>query len=142
MRRAPPRQRPRRSSSLRHEGREGRFYPRGPPGSRRGRRPGPVPSPPLDQESFRVRAGRHGYIEARIEPLQLNLGTYVISVGLLANQPYNVNFYELHQYVYKFGVARDGHPFNSLFYPQVHFEHRPGTQEEETTRSEAARSEE
>jgi ABC-type polysaccharide/polyol phosphate transport system ATPase subunit len=73
---------------------------------------------------FRARPGRTGYIEARIEPLQLNVGEYVLSVGLLANYPLNVDFYELHQYVYSFTVLRGGQPFNSVFYPNVAWGHR------------------
>ncbi|MHC4910925.1 MAG: ABC transporter ATP-binding protein, partial [Planctomycetota bacterium] len=76
-----------------------------------------------DHEAFRTRASRRGTIEAIIDPLQLNEGTYVLTVGLLANVPYNVDFYELHQYVYNFAVLRGGHLFNSTSYPMVRWEH-------------------
>jgi ABC-type polysaccharide/polyol phosphate transport system ATPase subunit len=75
---------------------------------------------------FRSRAGRHGYLEAVIDPLQLNVGEYILTVGLLANEPCNVDFYELHQYLYRFSVLRGGHPFNSIHYPLVTWEHHPG----------------
>ena len=77
-----------------------------------------------EQAPFRRRAGRTGYLEATIDPLQLNTGQYLLTVGLLANIPYNVNFYELHQYFYEFSVVRDGHVFDSVFYPMVSWDHR------------------
>ena len=75
---------------------------------------------------FRTRAGATGYIEARVDPLQLNVGEYLLTVGLLPNEPNNVDFYELHQYHYPFSVVRGGHAFNSIHYPMVHWEHQPG----------------
>jgi hypothetical protein len=83
-------------------------------------------APGYHQASFRVRAGRHGFIEARIEPLQLNVGDYILSVGILGNVPLNVNFYELHQYYYSFCVLRGGMAFNGIHYPMVKWDHRPG----------------
>jgi ABC-type polysaccharide/polyol phosphate transport system ATPase subunit len=83
------------------------------------------------QAPFRTRAGRQGYIEALIDPLQLNVGEYVLTVGLLANEPYNVDFYELHQYLYRFSVIRGGHAFNSIHYPMVTWDHRPGASRSE-----------
>ena len=79
-----------------------------------------------DQAPFRLRAGPVGFLEARVDPLQLNVGQYVLTVGLLANVPGNVDFYELHQYMYPFAVIRGGHHFNSIFYPQVTWSHQPG----------------
>lgn len=75
------------------------------------------------QAPFRRRAGRRGYLEARIEPLPLNVGEYLLSVGLLGNWPGNVDFYELHQYAYRFSVVRDGTGFSALCYAPVSWEH-------------------
>src|SRR5205807_9775323 len=90
-------------------------------------------SPYYHQAPFRTQAGRTGYIEARIEPLQLNVGEYILTVGLVGNVPLNCNFYELHQYYYSFSVLRAGMPFNSAHYPMVSWEHRPGAVLSRTT---------
>jgi hypothetical protein len=81
-----------------------------------------------DRAPFRKRAGRTGYLEAVMDPVQLNVGKYLLTVGLLANIPYNVDFYELHQYLYEFSVIRDGHSFCSVFYPQVTWAHHADIQ--------------
>jgi ABC-type polysaccharide/polyol phosphate transport system ATPase subunit len=73
---------------------------------------------------FRKQAGRTGYIEARIEPLPLNVGEYLLSVGLVGNVPGNADFYELHQYAYRLSVIRDGHGFSAVCYAPVTWEHR------------------
>jgi lipopolysaccharide transport system ATP-binding protein len=82
--------------------------------------------PEYDAAPYRTAAARSGWLEARIEPLQLNVGQYVLTVGLLANIPYNNNFYELHQYCYQFSVIGAGRAFNSVFFPHVHWTHTPG----------------
>jgi len=79
-----------------------------------------------DEAAYRLKVERAGCIEACVDPLQLNVGRYVVTVGLLANVPGNVDFYELHQYAYEFAVIRGGHHFNSIFYPQVKWKHLPG----------------
>ncbi|MCP3902001.1 MAG: ABC transporter ATP-binding protein [Planctomycetes bacterium] len=79
-----------------------------------------------DKAPYRQQAGRTGYIEACIEPLQLNEGTYALSIGLLANRPYNVDCYELHQFTHRVSIARDGSVFNAIFRPVVRWEHNPG----------------
>lgn len=83
-------------------------------------------APAYERAPFRTRAARHGYLEACFDPLQLNVGQYVLTVGLLGNYVNNVNFYELHQYAYDLSVVRGGGAFNGVFYPQVEWRHCPG----------------
>ncbi len=74
---------------------------------------------------FRLRAGRRGFIEARIDPIQLGEGRYLVSVGLLANRQNNTEFYEYHHFYYPLTILRDGYPFGSAYYPLVHWSHHP-----------------
>lgn len=77
------------------------------------------------QAEFRRQAGEKGVIEARLDPLQLAEGDYLLSVGLLPNQPGATLYYEYHHLLYSFSVLRDGYPFGSVFYPMVSWRHEP-----------------
>lgn len=79
--------------------------------------------PRYHQAEFRGQAGRSGVFEARLNPLQLNEGDYLLSVGLLPNVHDQWLFYEYHHHAYAFRVVNAGHPFNGPFYPQVRWIH-------------------
>jgi ABC-type polysaccharide/polyol phosphate transport system ATPase subunit len=89
--------------------------------------------PNYDAAPHRIRAGTTGYIEAHYDHLQLNIGSYLVTVALMANIPYNNDCYELHQYVYPFSVIADGHVFNSIFFPHVQWKHEPGANRSEAS---------
>jgi len=74
---------------------------------------------------FRKRAGRHGWLEAKITPLQLTEGDYIASVGAMACNPTTQEFFEHRMYYYPFTVLRNGHPLtNLIFYPVVTWDHQ------------------
>lgn len=73
----------------------------------------------------RTQPGEDGVFEARIDPVQLNAGDYLLSVGLLPNVHDQWDFYEYHHLAYRFRVVNTGWPFNGPFYPLVEWEHRP-----------------
>jgi lipopolysaccharide transport system ATP-binding protein len=78
-----------------------------------------------DRAPFRKRAAPRGCIEAVISPLQMADGTYLVSVGLLANQPDSVEFYEFRYLFYRISILRDGHSLAGLaFYPLVQWRHQ------------------
>ncbi|CAA7619096.1 Teichoic acid ABC transporter ATP-binding protein (fragment) [Magnetospirillum sp. LM-5] len=68
---------------------------------------------------FRRAQHRSGWIEARVDPLQLCEGRYIVSLGILPNIPDAVDFYEYRHCMYDIGVARDGFPEPTVFYPSV-----------------------
>ncbi|WP_420561195.1 ABC transporter ATP-binding protein [Tepidicaulis sp.] len=74
-------------------------------------------------ESFRKKAFKKGYIEARISPLQLLEGEYLVSFGLLPNIPSGTEFYEYHHQRYRLVVQRAGYPSPAVFYPMVSWKH-------------------
>jgi hypothetical protein len=79
-----------------------------------------------EQAAFRVRAGMRGYIEARISPIQIADGSYLVSIGLLANKPDTVEFYEFRYLFYRLAIVRDGHSLAGVaFYPLVQWHHDP-----------------
>ena len=60
-----------------------------------------------------------------MSPLQIADGTYLVSVGLLANHPDSVEFYEFRYLFYRISILRDGHSLAGLsFYPLVQWRHR------------------
>lgn len=62
-----------------------------------------------------------------MSPLQIADGTYLVSVGLLANHPNSVEFYEFRYLFYRISVLRDGHSLSGLaFYPLIQWQHQPG----------------
>ena len=76
---------------------------------------------PANLESYakaphRKRPGQKGYIEARLSPLQLQPGEYLLSIGLLANIPCNWEFYEYHHFGYDITVQREFLADNILKY--------------------------
>jgi ABC-type polysaccharide/polyol phosphate transport system ATPase subunit len=76
---------------------------------------------------FRTRPSRTGYIEARMSPLQLADGTYLVSVGLLPNKLESVEFYEFRYLFYRTAILRDGYSLAGLaFSPHVDWRHQPG----------------
>jgi hypothetical protein len=82
--------------------------------------------PGYDRAPFRRRAASHGSIEARMSPIQLVDGTYLVSIGLLPNRPDVVEFYEFRYLFYRLTVLRDGFSLAGLaFYPIVDWSHRP-----------------
>ena len=75
---------------------------------------------------YRLRAGRVGTFEARMAPIQIADGTYLVSIGLLPNRPDSVDFYEFRYLFYRISIIRDGHTLLGLsFYPLVEWEHTP-----------------
>jgi ABC-type polysaccharide/polyol phosphate transport system ATPase subunit len=69
--------------------------------------------------SFRQFKGRHGLIEARIDPLQLKAGEYYVSLGILPNTPTHHEFYEYMHCQFKVVVLPNGFDEPSVFYPAV-----------------------
>jgi hypothetical protein len=79
-----------------------------------------------DEAPFRRRAASHGWIEARMSPIQLVDGAYLVSIGLLPNKPDIVEFYEFRYLFYRLSILRDGFSLAGLsFYPMVEWSHRP-----------------
>ena len=76
-----------------------------------------------DSAPFRRRPGRSGYVEAKVEPIQMLAGNYIVSVGLLANRPGNPEFYEYHHFGYRISVERTGFSSGAVFYPEVAWDH-------------------
>lgn len=70
-----------------------------------------------------TKAVKSGYIEAVISPLQLLEGRYLISLGLIPNNPLEVEFYEYHHRRYQLIVSRSGYPSGALFYPILQWHH-------------------
>lgn len=54
--------------------------------------------------SFRQPAFRKGWIELSYDALPLNRGQYLLSIGLLENEPGNWQFYEYRHFFYRFSV--------------------------------------
>lgn len=76
-----------------------------------------------DEAPFRRRAGREGRVSLTLTANQLLAGDYILSIGLLENIPYNVEFYEYHHRVYKMRIVQTGYPSEALFFPIVKWEH-------------------
>ncbi len=72
----------------------------------------------------RQRPARRGFIEARISPVQLQPGDYILSVGLLANVPCNWEFYEYHHFGYDIRVTNPNDYFGAISYANVQWKHR------------------
>ncbi len=68
-------------------------------------------------------AVKYGYIEAVISPLQLLDGHYLVSLGLIPNNPMEAEFYEYHHRRYRLIVSRTGFPSGALFYPMLQWNH-------------------
>ena len=79
------------------------------------------------QAAYRRPAAAHGVFEVQINPLQLNAGEYVLSIGLLPNVNNEWFFYEYHHLSYPFQIVNVGQPFGGVFYPQVEWKHEPVT---------------
>jgi hypothetical protein len=77
------------------------------------------------QAAFRTPPAAHGFIEALINPLQLNEGDYLLTIGLLPNIHNEWLFYEYHHLAYAFKVVNPGLPFGGPFYPLVEWKHEP-----------------
>ena len=78
-----------------------------------------------DGAPYRRRAGRSGVLEARLAPLQLADGDYIVSVGILPNAPNVVEFYDYHHYHYRITIVRDGSSLaGTVFYPVVSWRHQ------------------
>jgi len=70
---------------------------------------------------FRQYTGRLGSAEAHFSQLQLRPGTYLLTVGILPNQPTHHEFYELHYLQYP--VIVSGQDIPAVFLPRVTFTH-------------------
>jgi len=79
---------------------------------------------------FRQPPGRAGYVEARIESVDLRDGEYYLSVGLLPNIPMMWSFYEYHHHGYEFRVAPNGWNFGAICRPKVNWSHEPDAESE------------
>jgi len=75
------------------------------------------------QAKFRTPPAAHGVFEAHINPMQLNEGDYLLSIGLLPNIHGQWLFYEYHHLAYPFKVVNPGHPFGGSFAPLVEWKH-------------------
>ena len=70
-----------------------------------------------------TKALKNGYIEAVIIPLQLLQGQYLVSLGLIPNNPLEAEFYEYHHRRYRLTVSRSGFPSGALYYPILNWNH-------------------
>lgn len=77
-----------------------------------------------DMPCRQTKAVKNGYIEAVIFPLQLLEGRYLVSLGLIPNNPLEVKFYEYHHRRYRLIVSRAGYPSGALFYPILEWNHQ------------------
>ena len=75
-----------------------------------------------ERDSDRDMPGRRGVFSAKLAPLQLLDGYYLVSVGLLPKLP-QAQFYEYHHRVYRLRVLSGGYPSGAVFYPLVHWDH-------------------
>jgi Wzt C-terminal domain len=75
---------------------------------------------------FRVRPGKTGVITATLPALQMLEGEYILSLGVQANTPGVVEFYEYHHRVYRFVIVPAGYPSGAVYYPTVEWGHQPG----------------
>jgi ABC-type polysaccharide/polyol phosphate transport system ATPase subunit len=75
---------------------------------------------------FRTRPGRQGMIEAYVNPMQLQVGEYLLSVGILPNIPDTWAFYEYHHHAYQIFVMNNGWSFGSIYGPIIEWRHKPG----------------
>ena len=87
-------------------------------------------NPPSDEETrgydhadFRSPPGASGVIEARFAHFQLLNGDYLLSLGILPNNPGTVEFNEYHHQRYLLRVLRNGYPSGAVFYPEVEWRH-------------------
>ncbi len=79
-----------------------------------------------DSNLSRSAPGPTGVISAKIDPVQLAEGEYLISVGILPNSPGEVEFFEYHHFAYKLSVLRTGHALaGTVFHPIVTWSHEP-----------------
>src|SRR5262249_46422075 len=74
---------------------------------------------------FRKYIGRHGVVEAIIDPLQLRGGEYYVSLGILPNQPGAHEFYEYRHCQFVIKVVPNGFDEPSVFYPVVSWTNGP-----------------
>jgi hypothetical protein len=89
-----------------------------------------------DDVEFRQYIGRRGSAEAYIPRIQLRPGTYLLTVGILPNQPTHHEFYELHYLQYPITVK--GQDIPAIFLPQVTFTHSPSEGDTALTNTEVA----
>lgn len=78
-----------------------------------------------DLAEFRKYRGRAGVVEGFIPNLQVRPGDYLLTVGIVPNQPGLHEFYELHFMQYPVHVRANGDQFPALHYPNVKFKHGP-----------------
>lgn len=77
---------------------------------------------------FRTKPSGEGVFEARITPMLLNTGDYLLSVGLLPNLNRQWSFYEYHHHGYSFRVTNSGIEDGGFFTPLVEWDHQPALQ--------------
>jgi hypothetical protein len=79
------------------------------------------------QAKYRTLPSNEGTFEARIAPVQLNEGEYLLSIGLLPNLHDQWCFYEYHHHAYSFKVTNSGWSYNGVFTPIVEWNHQGQT---------------
>jgi ABC-type polysaccharide/polyol phosphate transport system ATPase subunit/SAM-dependent methyltransferase len=78
------------------------------------------------QAPHRLPPAEQGTMEVTLNPLQLQPGEYLLSVGLLANIPCNWEFYEYHHFGYEIRVSNPSDTFGALTYARAKWRHVPG----------------
>lgn len=68
---------------------------------------------------YRQYRGNCGRVTATIDPVQLKSGEYLVSFGILPNQPGHHEFYEYHHCKLTFVVLPNGFEEPAVFYPSV-----------------------
>lgn len=86
-----------------------------------------------DTATFRRRPANTGVIEARIDPIQIQPGGYLLSLGLLPNIPTIWAFYEYHHFGYEVRFSANGHTVNGIFNPLLKWSHFPSPVQAEVT---------
>jgi hypothetical protein len=72
---------------------------------------------------YRKIPATRGIIRAFLPRLQMMNGSYLLSLGLIPNQPGAADFYEYHHRIYPIRVVTDGFPSGAAFYPIVEWCH-------------------
>jgi ABC-type polysaccharide/polyol phosphate transport system ATPase subunit len=76
------------------------------------------------EKPYRMPPARRGYMQCRIDPIQLVEGDYYVSAGLVKNNPSISDFYEQRLDFYRISIMRNGHELSGLvYYPIVYWDH-------------------
>ena len=75
------------------------------------------------EESFLKPASKFGKLIARLPSIRMLEGDYLVSVGILPNDPGQSSFYEYRHRAYRLKIVPAGYPSGAIFYPEVTWRH-------------------